>query len=443
MNVRKNAASLSNDEWRRLMRAVVTLKHSFAAGSDVSIYDQFVAIHVAVRGLSGAQTGDGAHNGPGFLAWHREYIRRFEMALQMVDPRVTLPYWNWGLGPVFETTSLFTDERIGPLGSGGASGFEITSGYLARTRNSFNPLGWSIHPQLRARGATLQRNTTLNTGPGWPTAVSVGNVLSQVVFQLFRPGVEGAPNHNTVHNRMGRDMAASSSPNDPIFFLHHCQVDRIWARWQTDHPGGANFNPLGSGGQGHRLNDRMWPWDGGDSSTTTDVTDLLPAFPVTDIVRPVDVLDHRDLGYCYDDEPGCPCAEGGGGNPPLPNVLRGEVQPNQSIPDNVPQGIVSSIPINGSGRVSDIRVSVDLVHTWVGDLRLTLTSPEGVTATLHNRSGGDQDNIRQTFSAANTADLANMARGAIEAGGVWRLHISDHANRDVGRLVAWSLEISV
>ena len=126
-----------------------------------------------------------------------------------------------------ETTSLFVDSRIGPLGSGGASGFEITSGYLARTPNSFNSLGWRIHPQVRALETGLQRNRSLNTGSGWPSAIAVGNVLGQVAFQLFRPGLEGSPNHNTIHNRLGRDMAQSSSPNDPIFFMHHCQVDRI------------------------------------------------------------------------------------------------------------------------------------------------------------------------------------------------------------------------
>ncbi len=448
MNVRKNAASLSDAEWRRFMQAVVKLKHTFYAGSDLSLYDQFVAIHVAVRGLGGAQSGDGAHNGAAFLAWHREYIRRFEKALQLVDPQVSLPYWNWGLGPLSDTTSLFVDNRIGPLGSGGNSGFEIVSGYLARTPNSINPLGWVIHPQLRVQGAGLQRNRSLDTGPGWPTAVGIGNVLGQVVFQLFRPGLEGAPNHNTVHNRMGRDMAAASSPNDPIFFLHHCQVDRIWAKWQVDHPGGANYNPLGSGGQGHRLNDRMWPWDGGDSETTRAVTELLPGLAATDIVQPVDILDHRSLGYCYDDEPGCPCAgngnnNGGGGEPQQPIVLRGETRPNLIIPDNVPQGVASNITLNGNGSVLNITVSVEITHTWIGDLRITLISPDGLTALLHDQNGGDTNDIRRTFTPTNSADLANMTQGGVQGGGTWGLHISDNANRDTGRLISWSIEVTV
>jgi len=42
--------------------------------------------------------------------------------------------------------------------------------------------------------------------------------------------------HNNVHIWVGGDMRLSSSPNDPVFFLHHCNVDRIWAAWQEKHP---------------------------------------------------------------------------------------------------------------------------------------------------------------------------------------------------------------
>jgi tyrosinase len=344
MYVRKNAASLTADEWRRFLEAVVALKHTFPAGSDVSVYDQFVAMHLGVVQLiwgTGPAAGvDGAHGGPAFLPWHREYLRRLETALRSVDPRVALPYWNWGLGDLSETTSLFADDRIGPMGSGGASGFDVATGYFALNPNQFNPLGWSIRAELRPLGEALQRNQTLNTGAGWPTPTSVANVLAQGAFHLFRPALEGGPHHNPIHGRVGRDMGDMTSPNDPIFFLHHCQVDRIWAKWQVDHPGSANYNPLGTGGYGHRLTDRMWPWDGGQSTPGDwpgrfpSVAPLVDDLAATDIVTPEDVLDHRALGYCYDDEPDCPC----------PPVKKREGKEKIEIKERLPKELKERLP---------------------------------------------------------------------------------------------------
>ena len=316
MQVRKNAANLTDDEWARFMNAVVTLKHTFPGGSNVSVYDQFVAIHQAVTRLrwagGGANLPDGGHAGPGFLPWHREYLKRFEQALQSVDAEVTIPFWNWGLGGDLETLPLFQDDRIGPMGSG--PGLTVGSGYLAEAANAFNPIGWTIHPNLRQFGqAALSRGSVLDTSPGvganpgWPTAVEVNGLIGATGFANFRPALEWPP-HGIVHIRVGRDMSRMTSPNDPIFWLHHAQVDRIWALWQRTNPGTANYNPLATGGQGHRLDDWMWPWDGGAAETRiAALVGMIPRFPITDRVRPRDVINHRDLGYCYEGEDDCPC----------------------------------------------------------------------------------------------------------------------------------------
>ena len=50
------------------------------------------------------------------------------------------------------------------------------------------------------------------------------------------PGESGSQLHNRVHIWVGGDMGPGTSPNDPVFYLHHCNVDRLWALWQHAHP---------------------------------------------------------------------------------------------------------------------------------------------------------------------------------------------------------------
>jgi len=319
MRIRKNAAFLSDDEWTRYCNAVVSLKHTFPGGSSVSIYDQFVAIHVCVWGLRFSTTGtaaftDGAHGGPAFLPWHREYLRRYEEALATVDPTVSLPYWNWGLGWDSETDDLFQDDRIGPRGG------IVTTGYFAETATAQNALGWTIHPDLRRFGSALRRTGT-NSVNSLPSRASVFEALEMNVFSDFRPALESgsglgaghANMHDGVHGWMSGDMAAMSSPNDPIFFMHHAQIDRIWAIWQRKHPGVVNYNDANINvGQGHGLGDNMWPWDAGASAPGTKPPSIPGADPAVavalvpteadiDLVTPEDVLETEALGYIYGD----------------------------------------------------------------------------------------------------------------------------------------------
>jgi tyrosinase len=54
-------------------------------------------------------------------------------------------------------------------------------------------------------------------------------------FKEFASELESRP-HGAVHTAIGGDMMPSTSPNDPIFFMHHAQVDRLWALWQQEDP---------------------------------------------------------------------------------------------------------------------------------------------------------------------------------------------------------------
>ena len=321
MRVRKNAVFLSDDEWSHYCNAIVALKHTFPPGSAVSIYDEFVAIHVCVWGLRFGTTGpaagvDGAHNGPAFLPWHREFLRRYELALLAVDPTVSLPYWNWGFGSEWETDHLFHDDRMGPRGG------LVSTGYFAEAATPQNPLGWSIHPNLRRFGTGAMRRTGNQGAGALPSRDAVLETLRKTSYSAFRSALEagtglnaigGAGMHNGVHTWVSGDMGAMSSPNDPIFFMHHAQIDRIWAIWQRNHPGIANYNDAAVKiGRGHGPQDNMWPWDAGASapgSKPTNVSGADPAVAVAlvsdyaevDVVATEDVMDIELLGYVYGD----------------------------------------------------------------------------------------------------------------------------------------------
>ena len=93
-----------------------------------------------------------------------------------------------------------------------------------------------------------------------------------------------------------------------------------------------------------------------------------------------------------------------------------------------------------NGTIDDIAVAVDITHPWIGDLRVALTPPGGSVIILHDHAGRDADNILRTWRAADLPALAAL-RGS-DAGGTWRLTAADTAQRDVGKLNRWSIEVT-
>ena len=84
---------------------------------------------------------------------------------------------------------------------------------------------------------------------------------------------------------------------------------------------------------------------------------------------------------------------------------------------------------------------LDLRHTYIGDLLVTLVPPPGGSlpeVVLHNRSGGSKNNIRRTFDSSNTPGLAAY-RGA-DPSGPWCLRVSDQVEQDSGTLVEFGIE---
>jgi subtilisin-like proprotein convertase family protein len=115
--------------------------------------------------------------------------------------------------------------------------------------------------------------------------------------------------------------------------------------------------------------------------------------------------------------------------------------PGLSIPDNYPIGITETIVVSGVGQnvTAAFNVDLDITHTWIGDLLVTLRSPSGTSVVLHNRSGSSADNIVGNYPGTLTPAQSLSALIGEPLDGTWELHVSDNAGQDLGTLNSWGI----
>ncbi len=334
---RKEVRDLSAQERVDFVTAVKQLK---ADGE----YDKYVVWHMEATEhetpMGNPSGRNAAHVGPAFLPWHREFIRRFERDLQRKVPGVALPYWDWTQDAALWDDDRTDEENIAFIEANspvfasdfmGGNGDPDDNYYVKTGPFAYDPSDPDTWITVDAAGnpMTLVPGSIQETGPGlqrafgnrkntgildsaWeptlPTAEDLyGDADTDGIQSItpydsanwddssspsYRNANEGWPTlngkispntHNRVHVWIDGDMWPMTSPNDPLFFLHHCFIDKLWADWQQAHPDEDYLPAPGTPGapSGHRLDDVMVPF-----STT-----------------PADVLDHRELCYLYDTDP--------------------------------------------------------------------------------------------------------------------------------------------
>lgn len=313
MNIRKNIYSLTDTQLQAFKAAVNAIK---ADGT----YDTFIARHhhsMMTATPWGAETPDPntrnvAHRGPSFLPWHRYFCRELELTLQTKNPNVTLPYWSWSadaanpLGAALWNTNPAQSIYIG--GDGTGPGGTVTTGPFAGWTALVEDSVGNLVPRPGGILRDLGSNPNFGGGigvPAFPTTQQVDDAIQNMTVYDSSPwrgssansfrnrlegwlttlaGENGSQLHNRVHIWVGGDMGPGTSPNDPVFFLHHCNVDRLWALWQYAHPA-SGYLPAGGGPIGHNLNDVM------QQLTTAGAT-------------PAACLDYRrSMGFIYDTDP--------------------------------------------------------------------------------------------------------------------------------------------
>jgi tyrosinase len=309
MSLRKNQKSLSTSEKQKFVAAVLALKQKPSRlhpdHSDFGRYDDFVEVHLNAMMppmMSPPQPG-WAHQSCVFTAWHRALLLEFEKELQTVDESVTIPYWDW-TQDTSPSSAPWTSDFLG--GNGGGTNGEVSDGPFA------GPAGkWSIRvkddpsdPSFLRRQIAVDPSAKQLPSPSAQTDVLAmvpydsqpwedGHRASNpAAWQGYRPHLE-VDLHNLVHRWVGGNMVDMTSPNDPVFWLHHCNCDRLWSMWEVQHSNELPYLPDSGAALGHNLNDKMIYCE----------PDSIRPFDRD--YRPVDVLSNSNLNVAYDtDLPG-------------------------------------------------------------------------------------------------------------------------------------------
>lgn len=209
-----------------------------------TLYDDFATVHLQLRKQ--------IHFVAQFLPWHRWFVHLYETALKDCGYDGSAVYWDWtrDAGPNVVNSPIFD-----PVTGFGGTGTNITERSPIATGPFVNFTVmvyagyWDWQGQYYDRPHYLERNlismpvrnNTVVVVPASEdgsmlseryTETMMNNILnSGKDFESFRGPFEGIP-HAAIHDAVGGDMAPASSPNDPIFFLHHTNVDRWWYKWQ-------------------------------------------------------------------------------------------------------------------------------------------------------------------------------------------------------------------
>ncbi|MCJ1342432.1 hypothetical protein MMC31_000616 [Peltigera leucophlebia] len=335
--IRQEWRTLSKGQKTNYINAVLCL-HEKPSTSYTNItgvrsrYDEFQYLHIKQTYL--------IHFNAPFLGWHRWFIRTFEKALEEeCGYRGSLPYWNWFLdGRNLSASPLLNGSPLSFGGDGvyippppnrfavidlapvintiwnlttleGTGGGCVTTGPFAGWTVPFGPVGPNLTDSMRDnlvnliryRPHCLSRSFRPKTAAYSFNQVSQDAILqspnitefNQRLTFIINPTVPTILNlHGKGHQVLGGEMGdVYSSPGDPLFYLHHAQVDRIWAIWQAQDPSTRQYAISGTRDIVPTPSSSIF-----QLSDTIDLEELSPQGP-----RPIrDFLNTKAGPFCYE-----------------------------------------------------------------------------------------------------------------------------------------------
>ena len=274
--IRRNIASVDPTERALLRDALIAINHRFFPGSrtdsipgGVSWWFKQDEIHQATH----------VHGGPEFVPWHREIVNRLEAMLRDINAQLSLHYWDWAQDPraipnanlgggATGTLNLFTPTF---MGYGGTSSAAIDEPWLGA---GYYVPGASPHRDGAGGNAADPPQSVNRRVSGSPASPSGDTaIVNAADYPTMRGLLE--PVHNAMHGFVNMG-GAHISFRDPFVFLLHSNVDRLFARWQTDpaHPqrldpstvyGTESNLDVVVGAVTQNLNHNVEPWSTGHS----------------------------------------------------------------------------------------------------------------------------------------------------------------------------------
>lgn len=261
--IRRNIAHVDPAERALLRDALVAINHRYFPGTRTDANPGGVSWWFK---QDETHQGTHVHGGPEFVPWHREIVNRLEEMIRQINPQLSLHYWDWTQDP--------TDIPDGNLGGGNTGTLSLfTPDFMGYGGSSSAPIG---EPWLSAGyyvpGASPDRDTSGN--PADPPIVVNRSVSGSPASASDDDDVVDAPDFptmrgllETIHDAMHGFVKMGGqhiSFRDPFVFLLHSNVDRLYAKWQTQAGHPERVDPaLVYGTESASLDVNVEPWSGG------------------------------------------------------------------------------------------------------------------------------------------------------------------------------------
>ncbi|KAI0153968.1 hypothetical protein BJ166DRAFT_372560 [Pestalotiopsis sp. NC0098] len=259
------------------MRCLINRKPSGRFSNAKNRWEDFVQLHQSVM--------PSVHNNAIFLLWHRYFLWTFEQVLR-IECGFDRGFVWWDEtkdAGHFAQSDMFTSSNyFGPLpGLNNGQPSCINSGAFAGMITHIGP-GNSFTTHCISRGVTEQNTAQCNTN-------FVNYCLSRAAYADFETCLEYGP-HGYGHNGIGGVMQdVWSSPSDPIFWMHHAFIDRVYYTWQL-----GNANRLSTIDSGVDANGKPLTLD-----TVLSMGGIAPDVKIRDVLNPLGGVNIGGVNFCY------------------------------------------------------------------------------------------------------------------------------------------------